>query len=762
MFNKAGTRKTVTSLPYFTGLFISLAIIFTMLAGPGIVAADDPGFGSAAPPNPAFVEYMQNRQKLQYGQNVQEAAGQPFYGRIPSPKDLSHLERIPVQSGADTKSAVEPRGAPASFDWRTTGKVTPVKDQSTCGTCWAFGNTAVVESRAIIQFGLSNSIDYSEQNLDTCTDPSVAYLVGNRCDGGGWDEIAQDTFTKKGARLESCQPYNIVTINTAPCNNTCVTQYLTTDWRYVAPNDTTVANRTAIKNAIQNYGPVTVSFCVGPYMSSGNIYYWPACTSCPEGQSHLVSIIGWDDNLAHPAGGGYGAWLVKNSWGSTWGNAGYFWLCYGAGGGAGDFGSVQTVKAYDPNEKIYSWDEAGPVGAYGWGDTTGWMASKFTTTAAGSLTNVDFWTTSNNASYIINVYNGSFGALLATKSGTCAEYGYYSIPLTTPVALTNGQPFTVAVKMTTPGFYRPIPVEFFYSQDGTTYFNPTIQTGKCYARHLDGGTWYDIGGGGTQLYNVNLRARVSPSHMAPVSGFWWSIVYGRIGAFSNGTWYLDATGDGIWNGTSGLDKLYSFGDGTMTPVTGDWNHDGITEVGAYKAGIWYLDYDGSGHWDGATIDRQYTFGNASMKPVTGDWNSDGWSEIGTFLNGTWYLDYNRNGVWNGVAGGDRQYTFGNGTMTPVTGNWNGTGGTEIGTYLNGIWYLDLNGNGVWNGTAGGDRQYTFGNGTMTPITGRWNGQGGTKIGTYLNGTWYLDYNGNGAWNGNGTGPTNDRQYTFGN
>jgi len=83
-------RQTTKSFLYFAVLLIFLAIVFTPLAGPGNATADDPGFGFAAPLNPAFVEYMQNRH-LQGS-----AAGQPFYGRIPSPKDLSHLERIPV------------------------------------------------------------------------------------------------------------------------------------------------------------------------------------------------------------------------------------------------------------------------------------------------------------------------------------------------------------------------------------------------------------------------------------------------------------------------------------------------------------------------------------------------------------------------------------------------------------------------------------------------------------------------------------------
>jgi len=247
-----------------------------------------------------------------------------------------------------------------------------------------------------------------------------------------------------------------------------------------------------------------------------------------------------------------------------------------------------------------------------------------------------------------------------------------------------------------------------------------------------------------QAYTVTVTVAAAPS----------------IATYLNGIWYLDYNGNGIWNGTGGGDKQYSFGNSSMTPVSGNWNGTGGTEIGAFLNGTWYLDYNGNGVWNGTGGgDRQYTFGNASMKPVSGDWNSDNKTEIGAFLNGTWYIDYNGNGVWNGTGGGDRLYTFGNSSMKPVTGNWNGDGKTEIGAFYNGTWYLDYNGNGVWNGTGGGDRQYTFGNASMIPVSGNWNGTGGTEIGAFYNGTWYLDYNGNGVWNGVAGG---DKQYTFGN
>jgi len=131
------------------------------------------------------------------------------------------------------------------------------------------------------------------------------------------------------------------------------------------------------------------------------------------------------------------------------------------------------------------------------------MGSVFNSVQDGDLTHVEFWTTSNNAGYELYVYDGSFGTQLAYQAGTCNELGYYSIPLSVPVPLTNGQQFSVAVKMTTPGYNRPLPIE--YQLAGVV--DPPIQIGASFERHLDSDPWTDAGL--TWGENVCLRARVT-------------------------------------------------------------------------------------------------------------------------------------------------------------------------------------------------------------------------------------------------------------
>lgn len=465
---------------FFLILFITLALVARFVAIPA--RAEEPQEKpQLAPVSAEFEAYRQN------------PPGE-FYGYIPPPIDLSHLKDIPVERPVPRRQLAQ---LDSSFDWRDSSKVTPVKDQGQCGTCWVFGTLAAVESKVLI--GESVGYDFSEQNLVCCTDPSWVYVHNDRC-AGGWSWLATDTLTKKGSKLESCDPYNVGNIDTDTCNDSCTTIERITGYRLVAPTTALV------KDAVYNQGPVSMAFHWDSFYFDDvtNIYSYP---DCPEPPNHLVSIVGWDDSINS------GAWIVKNSWGTVWGDSGYFYLCY-------DSGNMEEVafyqyKDYDYLEKVYYWDEAGWVGSFGYtGSNYAWMASVFTAGQSGTLTNVDFWATSNNAQYEIYVYDDGdpsdgLQSQLTSQSGTCQEAGYYSVALASPSSLSANQEFTIAVKMTTPGYTYPIPVEYKWKYRGTTLCDPTIQTGVSYSRHEDTDDWVDLGAMVPDDYNACLRAKIN-------------------------------------------------------------------------------------------------------------------------------------------------------------------------------------------------------------------------------------------------------------
>jgi C1A family cysteine protease len=472
-------------IKWVLGILAILALLMgsgaSFLVNTNLAVAEDREF-QLAPLNPAFLEFL-------------EQPYDPLYGHIPHTMDLSHLKNNSVQREQVSRTL------PTSFDWRVTSDVTPVKDQNPCGTCWIHGILAAVESRVLIMEDVE--YDFSEQNVACCLDSCWVYFHTDRCDAGGTCFKAMDVLAKKGTRLESCDPYDTDTINTEVCNDACTSIKMVTDFRLVASEPDQI---TEIKNAIYDYGPVSMAYYHNnSYLYTGNIYYYPDCT---ETTNHEVCIVGWDDSIEWPGGAGNGAWIVKNSWGASWGNSGYFYMCYGSGN-MEDVVSYR-YKDYDPNETLYYWDEAGLIDGVGTGSTeTLWGASVFTSAQDGNLTHVDFWTTENNAEYEIYVYNGSFGTELTSETGTCAEMGYYSIPLTAPVPMTDGQQFTIALKLTNPPGFEyscyPIPVEY----EITDYCEPTIQTGVCFVS-IDGSYWEDAGD--VYDWNICLRARINSSH----------------------------------------------------------------------------------------------------------------------------------------------------------------------------------------------------------------------------------------------------------
>jgi hypothetical protein len=231
-----------------------------------------------------------------------------------------------------------------------------------------------------------------------------------------------------------------------------------------------------------------------------------------------------------------------------------------------------------------------------------------------------------------------------------------------------------------------------------------------------------------------------------------SVVTDKIGAYRQGEWYLDASGDGAWE--PGVDFSGSFGTAAMTPLVGDWTGNGHTRIGAYVAGTWYFDLNGNGVWDGEPVDRMVNTwgGEPDDIPVVGDWNGDGVKEIGIYRSSiyTWYLDYDGDTIYNPAV--DISQAFGFAGCIPVVGDWSGNGRDKIGVYSDGQWYLDANGTFAWDGSPADTFVASFGVAGMLPVAGDWNGSGVDRVGAYRDGNWYLDLDGNGSWD-----PASDKQ-----
>ena len=209
-----------------------------------------------------------------------------------------------------------------------------------------------------------------------------------------------------------------------------------------------------------------------------------------------------------------------------------------------------------------------------------------------------------------------------------------------------------------------------------------------------------------------------------------------LGVYDQERFYLDTTGNGTWDKVSGGDTYRDFGinpiRSTATPVIGDWDGDGDDDLGVYNEERFYLDTTGNGVWDKVSGGDTYRdFGINPIRntaiPVIGDWDGDGDDDLGVYNEECFYLDTTGNGVWDKVSGGDTYRDFGinpiRSTAIPVIGDWDGDGVDDLGVYNNEFFYLDTTGNGTWDKVSGGDTFRDFGinpiRASAIPVIGRW-------------------------------------------
>jgi len=224
----------------------------------------------------------------------------------------------------DSSSTSPPGPAPAnsSIDWRQRGAVTPIKNQNKCGGCWSFSPTGNVEG----QWFLSGQtlVGLSEQELISCD------KTDNACNGGNMGDAFQWIINNGGIDSEEDYPFVSGNGKVPKCQSSKSYVATLSDWTQVTQDEATIAQY------VYANGPVSIGVDAETWSS----YAGGIMSDC-DGDSldHAVLIVGFNTAASTPY------WIVKNQWGTSWGENGYIRL---------EYGTNQCGLSEDPSSSIVS------------------------------------------------------------------------------------------------------------------------------------------------------------------------------------------------------------------------------------------------------------------------------------------------------------------------------------------------------------------------------------------------------------------------
>jgi len=481
--------------------------------GSGSARADDLGVRKA-PEAPAYTRWLaRHHPRGTPGPlgGVQEG-GPRTRGHIPHPVDLSHVQ------GPVFAQGVGDPALPAFFDLRTTGVMTPVKDQGEYGTCWAFACMGSLEASTLkAGVGLYDLSEwyhayyaykpFNNSLLVAFTPGPVAEGEDPVFDQGGNDLISAALLARgNGAVAEMTCPYQTGAYEAAPIpagnlpNGREGVRVPLEAALYLFSQDGP-SSPADIKYAVLHYGPAVISMDWedGNFDSTMNTYR--DTTATLDDLNHEVCIVGWNDNFepcrfpagnrpAHP-----GAWIVRNSWGRAWGQNGYFYLSYDSN----LFDGTVFVGEARRTHRIHQYDPLGWCGGRGFGTSTASAANLFRAEEDERITAVSFYAGAVGTSYALDLSVALPGVAAAgmpldgshlaePQTGTFQAPGYHIVNLDHPVTVPKGSTFAVVMTLTTPGYLFPIPVqepEPGYSESSTAHH------ARSYIS-ADGVTWQDL------------------------------------------------------------------------------------------------------------------------------------------------------------------------------------------------------------------------------------------------------------------------------
>lgn len=390
---------------------------------------------------------------------------------------------------------------PARYNLAENGFVTDVKNQQDSGNCWAFAALASLET--CVLKASNKTFNFSVENMKNLIEMYSAYGWKMETNEGGYNGMPMGYLASwLGPVNATLDPFDDKGTLSPLLDSEMHIQNI-----YVLPARTSYTDNDAIKEAILKYGGLYASYyhSAGYLNSKTNAYYDPYTGN----GNHAITVVGWDDNYSknnfYTTPAGDGAFIVKNSWGSSWGDNGYFYISYydrvlfavNKDNQAFTYILNDTVR-YTKN---YQYDVAGMTDYLITGKKTVWYKNIYNATGNEVIAAVStFFNTT--VDYEISIYVND--VLQLTQNGRHEGSGYYTIPLKEYVPVAVGDIFKIVVKLANPqNGYAAVPIS---EQLSTTrcYYAP----GVSYFSN-DGKKWTDLYDYSASAYSHTYNSQVA-------------------------------------------------------------------------------------------------------------------------------------------------------------------------------------------------------------------------------------------------------------
>lgn len=344
---------------------------------------------------------------------------------------------------------------PSSYDYREQGRVPALKNQGDLGTCWAFASLLALESTLLPE----QPVEFSEDHMSLQNSFQM-----NQEDGGEYTMSMAYLLSWQGPVLEREDPYG----------DGISPDGLTPEYHVQEVRILPEKNLEKIKQAVFLYGGVQSSLYISldqadresEYYNPGTAAYYYDGTEKP---NHDSVIVGWDDNYPkenfriQPEKDG--AFLCSNSWGTEFGEDGYYYVSYSDSRIGNQNILYSGVEKAKSSQHIYQSDLCGWMGQVGYGREDVYFSNVFQAAGEELLTGAGFYATASDTEYELSVVRDAvagepYGRAVQTVRGTFDDAGYYTVRLPEEVLLEPDERFSIIIHIKTPGSTQPVAVEY--------------------------------------------------------------------------------------------------------------------------------------------------------------------------------------------------------------------------------------------------------------------------------------------------------------